>query len=154
MANSQQTASPMFSSLTVTAAPPSDSDGSTSDLTEGEVPRLLRDILAGQDRQNELLEELIAQVGAAQRQRNQEMATWKAANPKLVRQCRAATEALGRVQTAFLEAMAAEINATADDLAEGDFVLSEFIDRFGPRLAHLNGMLQVLAQLGSPAANA
>ena len=28
-------------------------------------------------------------------------------------------------------------------------MLSEFVDRFGPRMAHLNGILQVLAQLGS-----
>jgi hypothetical protein len=28
-------------------------------------------------------------------------------------------------------------------------MLNEFVDRFGPRLAHLNGVLQVLAQLGS-----
>jgi len=32
---------------------------------------------------------------------------------------------------------------------EGDFMLNEFVDRFGPRLAHLNGVLQVLTQLGS-----
>jgi hypothetical protein len=28
-------------------------------------------------------------------------------------------------------------------------MLNEFVDRYGPRLAHLNGVLQVLAQLGS-----
>jgi hypothetical protein len=28
-------------------------------------------------------------------------------------------------------------------------VLNEFIDRYGPRLAHLNGVIQVLAQLSS-----
>ena len=32
---------------------------------------------------------------------------------------------------------------------EGEYMLNEFVDRFGPRLAHLNGVLQVLAQLGS-----
>jgi hypothetical protein len=38
-------------------------------------------------------------------------------------------------------------------MADGEFVLNEFIDRFGPRLAHLNGVIQVLAQLSStPAA--
>ncbi len=26
----------------------------------------------------------------------------------------------------------------------------EFVDRFGPRLAHLNGVLQVLSQLSAP----
>jgi hypothetical protein len=34
-------------------------------------------------------------------------------------------------------------------MVEGDFVLNEFIDRYGPRLAHLNGVIQVLAQLSS-----
>ena len=28
-------------------------------------------------------------------------------------------------------------------------IADEFIDRYGPRLAHLNGLLQVLCQLGS-----
>jgi hypothetical protein len=28
-------------------------------------------------------------------------------------------------------------------------MLNEFVDRFGPRLAHLNGVLQVLSQLGA-----
>jgi hypothetical protein len=32
---------------------------------------------------------------------------------------------------------------------DGEFMLNEFVDRFGPRLAHLNGVLQVLAQLSS-----
>ena len=32
---------------------------------------------------------------------------------------------------------------------DGDFLLNEFVDRFGPRLAHLNGVIQVLAQLSS-----
>jgi hypothetical protein len=31
----------------------------------------------------------------------------------------------------------------------GEFLLNEFLDRYGPRLAHLNGVIQVLAQLSS-----
>ena len=42
-----------------------------------------------------------------------------------------------------------EVNDNADALADGEFMLTEFVDRFGPRLAHLNGVLQVLAQLSS-----
>jgi hypothetical protein len=45
--------------------------------------------------------------------------------------------------------LASEANANADALADGEFMLTEFVDRFGPRLAHLNGVLQVLAQLSS-----
>jgi len=32
-------------------------------------------------------------------------------------------------------------------MEEGEFVFNEFVDRFGPRLAHLNGVLQMLSQL-------
>ena len=34
---------------------------------------------------------------------------------------------------------------------KGEFMLNEFVDRFGPRMAHLNGLLQVLSQLSSVA---
>jgi hypothetical protein len=63
--------------------------------------------------------------------------------------CRQAAEALSRVQIEFLDRLTEEINDTSDDLVEGDFMLNEFIDRYGPRLAHLNGVIQVLAQLSS-----
>jgi hypothetical protein len=119
---------------------------------ESDHIRLLRDILAAQDRQNELMEELVSQLGAAQRQRNQELAQWKAANPELAQNCRAAAESLSRVQTSFLQTLTEEVNDNADGLADGEFLLSEFVDRFGPRLAHLNGVLQVLAQLSGPGA--
>jgi hypothetical protein len=123
---------------------------------EREQVHLLRELVAGQDRQNELLEELVSQLGAAvsqfgapQRQRSQELMQWKEANPELARDCRMAAEALCRVQTEFLATLASEANANADALADGEFMLTEFVDRFGPRLAHLNGVLQVLAQLSS-----
>ncbi|HEY2840204.1 MAG TPA: hypothetical protein VGJ26_13700 [Pirellulales bacterium] len=123
---------------------------------ESEQIRLLRELVASQDRQNELLEELAGQVGAAVnqfgaagRQRTQELAQWKEANPNLARDCRSAAEALCRVQTEFLNLLTNEVNENADALADGEFMLTEFVDRFGPRLAHLNGVLQVLAQLSS-----
>ncbi len=110
---------------------------------------VLRNLLAAQDRQNELLEELTGQMASAQRQRNSELGQWKQANPALARSCRTAAEALSRVQLQFLQTMTEEINENVESLVDGEFMLSEFIDRFGPRMAHLNGMLQVLAQLSS-----
>src|SRR3954469_12324655 len=62
---------------------------------------LLRSILAAQDRQNELMEELVNQLGAAQRQRSVELGQWKQANPDLARGCRVAAEALSQVQVEF-----------------------------------------------------
>jgi hypothetical protein len=120
-----------------------------SRVLELEQIRLLRELVAAQDRQNELLEELVNQFGAAQKQRASELGQWKQANPHLAKNCREAAEALGRVQTEFLESMTREITENYDTLVDGEFMLNEFVDRFGPRLAHLNGLLQVLAQLSS-----
>ena len=38
----------------------------------------------------------------------------------------------------------------ADDFSDSEYALGEFIDRYGPRLAHFNGVLQLFAQLGAP----
>jgi hypothetical protein len=114
-----------------------------------DVTALLRQLVAAQDRQNELLEELVQQMGAAQRQRAGELNQWKQANPALAQRCRQAAETLGRVQTQFLQNVTEEISDNADCLMDGEFMLNEFVDRFGPRLAHLNGVLQVLSQLSA-----
>ena len=53
------------------------------------------------------------------------------------------------MQIEYLDRMTDEINDTSDDMVEGEFLLNEFVDRYGPRLAHLNGVIQVLAQLSS-----
>ena len=110
---------------------------------------ILREVLVAQDRTNELLEELIHTMGAAQKQRAGELNHWKSANPGLADSCREAAEALSRVQLEYLERVTEEIGETAEDMSHGDFVLNEFVDRVGPRLAHLNGVIQVLAQLSS-----
>jgi hypothetical protein len=141
-----RTRPPLFSQIDVaqTAYPPV--PGSRQ---EAEHTRLLREIVAGQDRQNELLEELVNQLGAAQKQRASELGQWKQANPHLARNCRVAAEALGKVQAEFLESLTAEVNANYENLLDGEFMLNEFVDRFGPRMAHLNGLLQVLSQLSA-----
>lgn len=116
---------------------------------EHEPTQLLKDIIAGQDRQNELLEELISVLSQAQRQRSTELTQWKQAHPQLARDCRAAADVLGRVQNDFLRKITDEISDSGDALNDSDFLLSEFVDRYGPRLAHLHGVLQILSQLGA-----
>ena len=140
-------AAQLFSQLD--AAPNSPATHSAGSLSGAEQSQLLRDILSAQDRQNELLEELIGHLTASQRQRQTELGQWKQANPRLARNCRMAADVLGRVQTEFLDTMTAEINSNAENLVDGEYVLNEFVDRFGPRLAHLNGVLQVLSQLST-----
>ncbi len=137
----------LFTQLDISASSssPTPSPNSLGD----ESAQLLRQLLQAQDRQNELLEEVVSQLGAAQRQRQQELGQWRAANPELSRACRSAAESLSKVQTAFLNSLTEEVIDNSEGFLEGEFLLNEFVDRFGPRLAHLNGVLQVLSQLGS-----
>lgn len=145
MASNQNPSVSLFTQVDIT---PASQSGHTAPFETEAVP-LLRQLLEAQDRQNELLEELVQQFGAAQRQRNAELNQWKQANPRLARDCRLAADTLSRVQTEFLATMTDEIKQNADALLDGEFMLNEFVDRFGPRLAHLNGALQVLTQLSS-----
>ena len=136
--------SPMFRidvSPETESAPPASNDRVAIEL--------LRQIVAGQQQQNKLLENLVQQTAAAQQQRAGELQQWKNANPELADSCRRAAETLSKVQTEFLASLTSEIEDSEDHLIEGEYMLNEFVDRFGPRLAHLNGVLQVLAQLGS-----
>jgi hypothetical protein len=136
---------PLFSQLDV-----SSSTRTQAVLSPREAQtELLREILASQDRTNELLEDLAGTLAANQKQRANELNQWRHAHPALASACREAAEALTRVQIDYLERITEEINDTSADMVEGDFMLNEFIDRYGPRLAHLNGVIQVLAQLSS-----
>jgi hypothetical protein len=111
---------------------------------------LLRQMLTAMERQNELMEELVAAHHATQRQRQAELNNWKKAHPDLSQYCRQAAETLSKVQAVYLDRITADVADNSDSLLDGEFMLTEFVDKFGPRLAHLNGMVQVLSQLGSP----
>ena len=148
MSHDPRSTSPLFTQVDITAGAhverPRESQG-----WGDEHAQLLRNMLAAQDRQNELLEEMLTQMAAAQKQRKTELTQWKQSNPHLARSCRMAAESLSKVQIEFLNALTDEVNENAEALLDGEFVLNEFVDRFGPRLAHLNGVLQVLAQLSA-----
>ncbi|HMO13921.1 MAG TPA: hypothetical protein PKD64_09965 [Pirellulaceae bacterium] len=148
MSQSPKEYTPLFQ-YEVSTEQPNAVIGHSKHETSNEVVDLLRQLVIGQDRQNELLEELVEQMNAQQRQRANELGQWKDANPILARRCRLAAEALGQVQTEFLHSMTVDVNENYEAMMEGDFVLNEFVDKYGPRLAHLNGVLQLLSQLGS-----
>lgn len=140
--------SPMFRidvSAEPSAAPASANASNSAEATIA----LLHQIAVGQQKQNQLLEQLVQATVSVQKQRANELDQWKESNPQLARSCRQAAETLSRVQTEFLETLTEEIDENAEHLMEGEYMLNEFVDRFGPRLAHLNGVLQVLAQLGN-----
>ncbi len=146
MSHESQSRPPLYTQLDVTAGTPARPAGNR-ERDDKQQTELLTNILGSLDRQNELLEELVGTLCQQQRQRAEEMNQWRSANPGLVRSCRRAAETLGRVQTEFLRTMTQEVHQNSEALIDGEFVLNEFVDRFGPRMAHLNGVLQVLAQI-------
>lgn len=131
------------------SADPSSDEPQPSVESDAMIVTLLRQLLAGQAKQNKLLEDFVQQQNAAQRQRAAELGQWKEANPALAKCCRTAAEALSRVQTQFLQNLTEEVLDNEECLVDGEFMLNEFVDRYGPRLAHLNGVLQVLSQLST-----
>jgi hypothetical protein len=108
---------------------------------------LMQQMVSLQEQQNHLLEDLNLHLATTQRQRASELGMWKEAHPDLARDCRLAAETLSRVQTQFLRKLTEDVETNEESLIDGEFMLNEFVDRYGPRLAHLNGVLQVLSQL-------
>lgn len=150
MANESQDMSPVFR-IDVGQSASESHVSARSNEEHSELTALLQQLVIGQDRQNELLEEVVEQMGASQRQRANELNQWKEANPVLAKRCRIAAESLSKVQTEFLQNITFEVTDNAEDMVDSDFMMNEFVDRFGPRLAHLNGVLQLLSQLSSNA---
>jgi hypothetical protein len=140
----------MFS-IDVSANPRTEAANSAKIDANELIVNLLHQMCEGQKREIALLEEINNHLSMGHKQRQQELHQWKEANPKLAQNCRYATETLSKVQTQFLESITKDVFENEDSLHDSDFMLNEFVDRFGPRLAHLNGVLQVLSALSAPA---
>jgi len=65
----------------------------TTDSSQSEIVALLHQLVIGQDRQNELLEEMTETMQHNQRNRAGELQQWKDSNPLLARRCRAVSSA-------------------------------------------------------------
>lgn len=146
MAHDPRLFSPVFS-IDVSAGPAA---GASSKIDANElIVGLLKQLVDGQQREIKLLEEVAHFVGLNHRQRQQEIANWKEANPDLARSCRLAAESLAKVQNDFIHRMTEEAVDNQENLLESEYMLSEFVDRFGPRMAHLGGVLHMLSQLSA-----
>ena len=139
--------SPMFS-IDVSAEPSAASNAGKIDANEL-IVALLRQMVENQKRELKLLEDISGHLVSAQKQRQSELTLWKEANPVLANKCRVATETLAKVQTQFLQSLTEDVAFNEENLVDSDYMLNDFVDRYGPRLAHLNGVLQVLSTLSS-----
>jgi hypothetical protein len=110
---------------------------------------LQRQSLEIQRQQLELAREA-AQVSREQRSRQiAELERWQAGHESVLDHCKETLGNLEQVHAALMGELANYVAENQENLLEGEFTLTDFVDRFGPRLAHLNTMLAVLRPLAA-----
>ncbi len=110
-----------------------------------------KQILQNQQQQLELAKEA-TQIAREQRARQiAELERWQNGHEGVIEQCK---ESLGQLEQVHSALMGELVNYVADNhenLVDGDYALTDFVDKFGPRLAHLNTMLAILRPLAAAA---
>ncbi len=106
-----------------------------------------RQSLELQRQQLELAREA-AQINREQRSRQiAELERWQNSHDAVLDLSKESLSNLEQVHAALIGEMSHYISENQENLIDGDFALTDFVDRFGPRLAHLNTMLAVLRPL-------
>jgi hypothetical protein len=107
-------------------------------------------ILDVQRQQLELAREA-AQISREQRARQlAELERWQTGHEPVLEHCRESLANLEQIHAALMGELANYVTENHENLIDGEFALTDFVDRFGPRLAHLNTMLAVLRPLAAP----
>jgi hypothetical protein len=110
---------------------------------------LQRQSLELQRQQLELAREA-AQVGREQRSRQiAELERWQNGHEAVLDHCKETLTNLEQVHAALMGDLVNYVSENYENLLEGEFTLTDFVDRFGPRLAHLNTMLAILRPLAA-----
>ena len=108
-----------------------------------------KQILQNQQHQLEMAREA-THVAREQRSRQiAELERWQTGHDTVIDQCRDSLGQLEQVHSALMGELTNYVAEHHENLVEGDFALTDFVDRFGPRLAHLNTMLAVLRPLAA-----
>jgi hypothetical protein len=116
------------------------------------VIRLLHEILQTQRQQVELSREMLQLSKEGRQRQHAELEAWQRENQHVVDRCREVLGTLSRVHSGMLSDIADYIRENEDTLLDNEFSISEFVDRFGPRMHHLSAMLGVLKQVSAPGA--
>jgi len=102
-----------------------------------------------QKQQLELAREA-AQFTREQRARQiADLERWQHSHDRVLDDCKGALSNLEQVHAALMGELTIYVEENQDNLLDGEFALTDFVDRFGPRLAHLNTMLAVLRPLAA-----
>ena len=112
---------------------------------------LQRQILEQQRQQLELTREAATFAREQRARQIAELERWQNGHEGILDHCRETLGKLEQVHAGLMAELADHVDENHENLVEGDFALSDFVDRFGPRLAHLNTMLAILRPLAAAA---
>ncbi len=121
--------------------------------TNETAAQLLLELLRLQREQLELTRELVRlsrEVHEIRARQQAELLAWQQEHEGVVERCREVVSTLTQMHAGLIGDMADYINEHAETLLESDFSISEFVDKFGPRLHHLSTVLAVFKQLSAP----
>ncbi len=146
----------VFSQIDVTQIVPPTAPLLGETTFETNVLQTLFQITELQRRQNQLLEALVErttiivnQNAAPNQQKAAELQKWQTDNPLLTDDCRDAMEALTKIHTSYIQELANELTSRKDEILDSEFSFNDFIDKFGPRMMQLNGLIQFLSYLSA-----
>ncbi len=87
-------------------------------------------------------------IGRDQRTRQlAELERWQSTHESVVENCKDSLSKLESVHASLMGELTDYVADNHENLVDGDYALTDFVDRFGPRLAHLNTMLAILRPL-------
>jgi hypothetical protein len=115
-----------------------------------EVVDLLRQMIGLQQEQVGLLKTQLASQDNVSRWRSF-LARWEQDFPNIAVACKQALPTLERTYLSLIRDLTDRVNSTDTGDLEDEFVLSEFLDRFGIRLGQLGNILSQLAPLAEAA---
>ncbi len=122
----------------------SETDDSTPNML---VLKLLHGILEKTVEQNNLLSILIIQQQSTLRQTQ----TWKEENKQLSKQYGDAARIANKLMQGVMEEVSLALEELDEDPGYGDteYQLTEFLDKYGPRVQQLGIIVQMLSNLGT-----
>jgi small-conductance mechanosensitive channel len=118
---------------------------------QGQQVEVLRQVLDVQRQQLELLRENVQYQRDQRARQAAEIERWQQGHGDVLDACKQSLSQLEGVHASLVREMTAHVDDHHENLLDGDFALSDFVDRFGPRLAHLNTILAILRPLAAGA---
>jgi len=115
-----------------------------------EIADLLRQLIGLQQEQIGLLKTQVANQDNSSRWRSF-LARWEQEFPNIGSACKQSLPVLERTYLSLIRDLTERVNSSDGDALDDEFILSEFLDRFGIRLGQMGNILSQLAPLAEAA---